>query len=191
MLALDNISWYTKVEFVERLISSHRNSKLRRAIGQVLSEHNFLIKRNVNLVAFVDEGNFRCRCFHITTCIWHVLWTTLASPTLFHKALGIATISINKVTVIALDHSEIESVTTDFDASWVHRIWMLSHTWLIFASEACIFVEFVSRSAGYTVKARHSLACETRGVAIIASKGRLNSTILTFHALEESAFTVI
>jgi hypothetical protein len=52
-------------------------------------------------------------------------------------------------------------------------------------------LKLVGWLARETVEARHALASEARGVAIITGKSRLDCDILRVHALEESTLSIV
>jgi hypothetical protein len=130
------------------------------------------------LVALVNQTDLWCRALDITASVRHVRGATLAFPAFLLKAFGCAPISIHQVAIIALDHAKVESITAYLNTARIVRVGMLSHARLILACQTSVLVELVSRPAGVTIEARHALASQAGRVAIIASEGWLNRTIL-------------
>ena len=130
------------------------------------------------MVALVNQTDLWGRALYITASVRHVWGAALAFPTFLFEAFGGTTISIHQITIIALDHAKIESITASFNTAWIAGVGVLSHTRLILACQTSVLVELVSRSAGFTVEARHTLAGQARWIAIIASEGWLNRKIL-------------
>lgn len=130
------------------------------------------------MVALVNQTDLWGRALDISASVRHVWRATLAFPAFLLEAFGGASIPIHQVSIIALDLAKVESITAYFNAARIAGVRVLSHAWLILARQASVLVELMSRSAGFTVEARHPLASQAGRIAIIASEGRLNRTIL-------------